>query len=232
MMQLILAKAQGMPQPQGPFEWPLLSKFPGQEDLLKWCQDMGPGTAILLMLLGTIYLLYGWAMFRGLILVNAAIIGGYVGVALGNRYGYPLAGGLLGGTVAGAATWPMMKWAVAVIGGVVGAALGGSVWLSAGYDTTYVWAGALTGLVGFGLFSFILFRASIIMYTSFQGAIMLAMGSLGMAFKYPDLAVKVSSSLSTQPFVLPLFVVLAVVLGLIYQQTHSPGDAGGPAGKR
>ncbi|MFI5380543.1 MAG: hypothetical protein ACHRHE_14700 [Tepidisphaerales bacterium] len=230
-MMLLLGKAAAAASDAAaaapsPFDFQPITRFPVQQDFLTWCQQMGTGSAILIIIMGIVYLLYGWSMFRGLILLNAVLIGAYVGVIVGSRYStYPLAGGLIGAVVAGVTTWPLMKWAVAVIGGLVGAILGASVWTAANLDSTYAWAGALTGLVGFGLFSFILFRASIIMYTSLQGAIMVLMGLLGLTFKYPDLAQKISNSLATQPLVFPIAVGVPVLLGLIYQQTHSPGES-------
>jgi hypothetical protein len=211
-----------------PFDFPTIDHFPMKQDLMQWCHSMGPGTAILISILGIVYLLYGWNMFKGLVLLNAVLIGGYIGVIMGNKYGdYPLAGGLIGAAVAGVVSWPLMKWAVAVIGGLVGAVLGGAVWQTMDYSPVYVWAGALIGLITFGLISFIIFRASVIMYTSFQGGLMLSMGLLGLAFKYPDLSSKLTSSMNTQPLMLPIFVAVAVVLGLIYQQTHGSDSGGG-----
>jgi hypothetical protein len=91
----------------------------------------------------------------------------------------------------------------------------------------------MSGLVGFGLFSFILFRGSLIMYTSLQGAAMLITGLLSLAFKYQELAPKVTGGLNSQPMMLPLSVLIPAMLGLIYQQTHSapvPGGGGGGGG--
>jgi hypothetical protein len=230
-MMLLLGKAAAAASnaaavAPSPFDFQPITRFPAQQDFLTWCQQMGTGSAILIVIIGVVYLMYGWTMFRGLVLLNAMLIGAYVGVLVGSRYStYPLAGGLIGAVVAGITTWPLMKWAVAVIGGLVGAVLGASVWMAAGLEPTYSWAGALTGLVGFGLFSFILFRASIIMYTSLQGATMVVMGLLGLTFKYPELAQKVTSSLATQPLMFPIAVGVPVLLGLIYQQTHSTGES-------
>jgi hypothetical protein len=124
-----------------------------------------------------------------------------------------------------------MKWAVAVMGGIVGAFAGASVWMTVrGLDPHYAWAGAMTGLVGFGLFAFILFRGSIIMYTSLQGSLMVVAGVLGLVFKYPDFTTRVSQSLSKQPLLLPVLVLIATALGLIFQQTHSTGDAAPASG--
>ncbi|MGA2501294.1 MAG: hypothetical protein ABSH20_26440 [Tepidisphaeraceae bacterium] len=234
-MMLLLAKtaaaaANTTAAAPSPLDFEPITRFPVQQDFLTWCHQVSTGSAILIMLAGVVYLMYGWKMFRGLILLNAVLIGAYIGVIVGSRYAtYPLAGGLIGAAIAGITTWPLMKWAVAVIGGLVGAVLGASVWMAADLDPAYAWAGALTGLVGFGLFSFILFRASIIMYTSLQGAIMVVMGLLGLAFKYPEMAQKVSTSLTSQPLMLPIAVGVPVLLGLIYQQTHSQGESGPPA---
>jgi hypothetical protein len=207
-----------------------ITRFPGQRDLLSWCQDMGPGTAILLILVGMVFLLYGWSIFKPLVTLNAIVLGGYLGALIGQRYGgHMLAGGLIGSIAAAATTWPLMKWAVAVMGGIVGAFAGASVWLTInGLDPHYAWAGAMTGLVAFGLFSFILFRGSIIMYTSLQGSLMAVAGVLGLIFKYPDFTTRVSQSLSKQPLLLPVLVVIAAGMGLIFQQTHS-GAGGGDA---
>ncbi len=207
-----------------------IRQFPGQTDLLTWCREMGVGTAILLVLIGVVYLLYGWSIYRPLITLNAAILGGYIGVIAGQRMGdYELAGGLVGAIVAAAIAWPLIKWAVAVLGGVCGAIVGASIWKMCGQDPTFAWAGAMTGMVGFGMFSFILFRGSIIMYTSLQGGMMLVVGMLGLGYSYPALAKSLGTHLTTQPLALPLAVLVPTILGLIYQQTHSAGGGGAPA---
>lgn len=214
------------------FEFQPIKDFPGQGDLLTWCQEMGAGTGILFMLLGAVYLLYGWAMFKPLVMLNAAIIGGYVGAVLGERLGSPLTGGVLGAMTSAAITFPLMKWAVAVLGGICGALVGASVWRTVSLDPSFAWAGAMTGLVGFGLFSFILFRGSVIMYTSLQGAIMVIIGVLGVAFKYQEIAPKIASSMNTTPLALPIAVLIPTILGLIYQQTHSGGGDAAPDKKK
>ena len=53
-----------------PFE--PMSRYPEQGDLLNWCLNMGLGTGILLMLIGAVYLMYGWSLHKGLVTLNAA----------------------------------------------------------------------------------------------------------------------------------------------------------------
>jgi hypothetical protein len=117
------------------------------------------------------------------------------------------------------------------MGGIYGALLGVSVWRAVGLPPELCWAGAAIGLVGFGLISFILFRGSIMMYTSLQGSVMLVFGLLGLIFKYPDLAPRVLAQTNTRPFLLPLCIFVPALVGLIYQQSAWAAPAGGPPKK-
>lgn len=200
--------------------------WPRQMDLITWCQNMDPAAAMLLLLVGAVYLLFGWYFFKTLVLVNAVALGGYLGAVIGFKAGSMMLGCLLGAVIAGAITWPLMKWAVAVMGGLCGAVLGATVWAAAGQDMQYAWAGAMTGLVGFGMLSFILFRGSIIMYTSLQGAAMIVLGLLGMLFRY-SIAPSLANSLTSHSFLLPMTVLLPAVAGLIYQHRSTPVDESG-----
>jgi hypothetical protein len=112
------------------------------------------------------------------------------------------------------------------MGGIFGMLLGASVWRSLGLDPAYAWAGGLSGLIFFGMLSFVLFRGSVMMYTSLQGAVMLVFGLLGMIYKYQGIAQQVTDNLSLKPFILPICIFVPTLMGLIYQQTQYPG---GPA---
>src|SRR5947207_931541 len=89
--------------------------WPAQGDLISWCQSMTPGAATLLVIFGLVYLLFGWYIFKILVTLNAAVIGAYIGTFLGGKAGAPTPGALIGGFVAAALTWPLMKWAVAIM---------------------------------------------------------------------------------------------------------------------
>lgn len=193
-------------------------------DLLTWCQTMSPGMAALLVLAGVIYLLFGFYLFKVLITVNAGIMGGYLGAVIGAKFDAALAATILGAFICAAICWPLMKWAVAVMGGLVGAAIGAGIWRSAGLDPGFAWAGAMTGLVGFGMLSFILFRGSIMMYTSLQGAVMLVFGILGLIYKYHQLAPQVTNGLTVNALVMPMTILIPAIIGVIFQQANSPAE--------
>ena len=214
-----------------PAEWPEWfrppSHWPSQSDLLNWCQHMSPGLAALLILLGVVYLIFGFKIFKGLVMLNAAAVGAAIGLALGQRTEMGLALMVLCGFVAAAITWPLMKWAVAVMGGLAGALLGATMWQTFGLDPTFAWSGALSGLILFGLLSFILFRGSVTMYMSLQGAAMLIFGLLGMVDKYEQVAPKITSAMTMKPFLLPMAIIIPAIIGMLYQQSDGASAAPG-----
>jgi hypothetical protein len=208
--------------------FPLPSHWPAQTDLLQWCQTMSPGAAAILILAGIVYLLCGYYIYKWLVTLNALLVGAYVGAVVGAHFfDTAAAGAIVGGFTAGAITWSMMKYAIAAMGGIFGALLGASIWRQAGLDPAFAWSGAMTGLVAFGLFAFVVFRGSIIMYTSLQGAVMLVFGLLGMIYKYQEVAPRVTTNMNARAFILPLCVFIPAMIGLIYQQTRYPEAGGG-----
>ena len=207
----------------------LPTNWPAQTDLLTWCQNMGPLVAAVLVIGGLIYLLFGVHAFKALIMLNAALIGAFLGGCMGQRTGAVITGAAIGGFTAAAVTWPLMKYTVALMGGLYGALLGAAIWHQAGLEGEFAWAGALTGLVFFSMLSFILFRGSIMMYTSLQGSVMLVFGILGLLFKYQDVAPKVFDMLAARPSIMPIAIFVPAIIGLIYQQSEY-GAAAAPAG--
>ncbi len=211
--------------------WPMLPHHvPAQGDLLTWAQNMGPAMAALLVLAGIIYLAFGVYFYRGLVTLNAALAGVYIGGLLGDRFGNSLAGAMVGGCAAAAIVWPGMKYAVAAMGGIFGMLLGASLWRSMNLEPDYAWAGGMMGVIFFGMLSFILFRGSIMMYFSLQGSVMLVFGILGMIYKYQGVAKDVTQHLSLKPFILPMCIFVPAVVGLIYQQTQYPATPAGVGG--
>ncbi|MGB7157709.1 MAG: hypothetical protein WBD40_06560 [Tepidisphaeraceae bacterium] len=217
--------------------------WPGQTDLITWCNNMGPGLATILVIGGIVYLVFGVYLYKALITINLAVVGAYLGALIGFKTGGSAAmipWALIGAFCFAALTWPLMKYAVAVMGGLYGFLLGAAIWRTGGLEARYAWAGGGMGLIGFGMLSFILFRGSIMMYTSLQGSVMLVFGLLGLIFKYQSLSPKLLASLTSQPIVLPLSIFIPTVLGLIYQQTQfgaaaesgGGGGGGGGGGKK
>ena len=222
------AAAAAAAHPAGWLNFP--AHWPAQTDLRVWFHEMGSAVALLLILLGLVYLLFGFHLFKPLVLLNAAFVGAMVGVFVSGKTGGPLPSGILGGFVAAAATYPLMKWAVALMGGLFGAILGFTLWRTFGLEAGFAWTGGCMGLIACGLLCFIVFRGSVMAYTSLQGSVMLVFGILSLVYKYQGLAPRLAQSLEMKPFMLPMTIFIATILGLIYQQNSSFGAAPAPGG--
>lgn len=222
---LLAAAAKAKPATTQAWLPVLPQNWPAQTDLLTWCQTMGPGEACILVILGIIYLLFGYAIFRALVTLNAMAAGAYLGAIMGKSANAMAAGGFIGAVIAAAITFPLMKYAITIMGGIFGAALGASLWRQGNLQPDLCWAGALSGLILFGMLSMIIFRGSVIMYTSLQGSVMLVFGILGLLYKYQTMAPDVTDCFAKRNFLLPTIVLLPTIIGLLYQQSMHPAAA-------
>ena len=217
------AGAAAHPLTQLPTHWPM------QGDLLAWCHDTSPGVAVLLVIGGIVYLLFGFYIFKVLVTLNAALLGAYFGVIVGESSGTSIPAAIVGALLAAAATWPAMKYAVAIMGGIFGGLLGATVWRLCNVDPNFAWSGAMTGVVFCGLLSFLLFRQCIMTYTSLQGSVMLVFGILALIFKYDQISSSLTHSFEIKPFLLPLSIFIPTLVGFIYQQAMFPSGTSAPA---
>ena len=205
--------------------------LPNYDDVMKWCHGMDPGSAALLLILGAVFLLFGFTIYRALIALTAAILGAYLGFGLTEKMqNMALIGLSVGAVIFGAMAWVWTNWVAAVIGAVIGGLLGSAIWQMAGLNPAFAWSGALTGAVFLGLLCFLLFRISVILYTSLQGAVMLAFGGLGMAYRYDAAGQFVDARMKAWPMLLPATVMALMLCGIGYQYMKAPTGGGGGGG--
>jgi hypothetical protein len=197
-----------------------MTHWPAEADLLTWCQNMHAGTAVALILLGLVYLAFGYYLFKALVTLNLAFLGAYLGHSMTHNTTAPWTGAVFGAFVAAALAWPLMKYAVALTGGLLGAVAGASIWRVANLPPDLHWAGALVGMVALGMISFVIFKHSVMLFLCLQGAVMLALGALGISYKYQSLAPDITRHFTGQPFLLPLAICVPMLIGMIFQHSH------------
>jgi hypothetical protein len=207
-------------------------ELPSQGQILNYVLSVGWLSAIMLVICGVVYLAYGWKIFKVLVIVNAGfvgvLVGAYLGAAYSNVHGgrhMVLIGGVTGAILLAAISWPLMKYAVSIMGGLAGSFLGYGLWH---YLTTildkpelnkHAWVGALFGLVVLGMFAFIIFRLTVIIFTSVQGAVMAVTGLLAMILKYQPITLELQNRLTTNPHLTPLLVAVPAIIGFAIQHT-------------
>lgn len=206
--------------------------LPSQKSLIDSLVHSELFLPIAVMVLGVLILLFGFKAYRALVVFNCIALGFWIGAMLGERAQVTTVAAVIGAVMMGAISWPLMKYAVAVCGGVVGAVVGMVVWAYFDLPLGLVWAGGLTGLVLLGMLSFILFKASVILFSCIQGAAMLVLGCSALLIRYTPWQSDISRGIG-KPIMVPMIVLAIAVLGIIWQQQKHgllDGGAGGGGG--
>jgi hypothetical protein len=177
---------------------------------------------------GLVCLLQGYKLYKWVVVTLALALGGAIGYQLGQHIqAEVIVAGCLGVLLAVVA-WPFMKFAVAAAGGFAGAVIGANAWsaladqINANSQTLSVpadahWAGALMGLLFFGMLSFILFELSVVVFTSFSGSMLLVMGAIALLLHVPAWQDAVGNSLKASPLIVPVLVIVPAMIGLVIQ---------------
>jgi len=213
-----------------------LTEIPSQSQLVQMLMDLaqhqyGAVLAVLLFTSGLVYMLQGWKIFKILVVVNVAAFGALAGNYLGE-----LAGGtntwvytsIAGALLLGGLAWPLMKYAVSLLGGLFGAIVGYSLWLYVAEAVrrpeiaNYAWVGAIVGLITLGLLAFVILKFVITFVTSLQGAVMVVGGVLTMLLKF--LADSLEVPLKTNSHLALVLIGVPTIIGFVFQTTWSkPG---------
>ncbi|MBI9016233.1 MAG: hypothetical protein JEZ07_03120 [Phycisphaerae bacterium] len=170
------------------------------------------------LVFASIYLFYGWRLFKVLVVINFALIGLLIGKFAGQQAGSPMWGGILGTVAAALLAWPFMKVGVALLGATAGAILGAALWWATPLNNDLCWSGALAGFVAGGLLAFSSYKVSIMLFTSLQGAVFLASGMLILLYDCPNLTSFISNSVNKHVFIVPAMVIVPTFFGVMFQK--------------
>ncbi len=203
-------------------------EMPSQAEFLDQLGGIGMFQAVLLLASGLVYLLYGWKVFKILVMVNAAVLGAIVGLRVGMYFqdkgpNVPLLAACAGGVLLGLLALPLIKYAVSLMGGLAGALLGYWAWI-AGCRLTdhldllrYAWVGSGVGLMLLGVLAFLIFRFTVIVFTSFQGAVLTITGLLAVLVQFDAPRASITAAFKADEHVLPVLVLLPAFFGLLFQ---------------
>jgi len=172
---------------------------------------------VLFIPVGLVSLLYGLKLFKGMVVVYAAMVGVLAGWLTAARFALSETIGMIGGAVVlGLLAWPLFKVAVSIFGGVAGGLLGAMVvfWLD---KPVYVLIAGGIGLVLGFILALVIFRAVIIFMTSVLGAVLVVLGVVGLVMAVPSVREAVITGIEAKRFLLPVLIGVPAVIGAIYQ---------------
>lgn len=201
------------------------------EQLMPHLQSMSMVWAIVFLTGGLVCMLNGYKFYKPVTVVLALLMGASVGYAFGIKIKAEahIVAGCLGALMA-VACMPLMKYAVAVMGGLTGSFIGANAWTSLsklmvekgqnGPAPEHAWIGALIGLVIFGMLAFVLFKLSVVMFTSVSGSTLAVMGGMALLLQVPEWRQSVTRGLESHTIIMPMLVMAPALIGLILQQAR------------
>jgi hypothetical protein len=207
-------------------------------------QALGAVWAVVFVIVGVLCMFNGYKFYRLATVSVALFLGMFAGYWFGGKIGAPyIVAGCLGVLLATLA-FPLMKYAVAVFGGLSGAFIGANLWSGVAHAINVIasenagaarsvipadeyWLGALLGLLICGMLAFILFKLSVVMFTSVSGSTIAVMGVLALLLSFEPWRETVSEGLKASQLVIPLLVFVPAAIGLILQEVNSGGLTAG-----
>jgi hypothetical protein len=200
---------------------PILDSLWGQVTTLSWLQ------AVIAISFGIVYLLYGWRIFKLLVVICFGLAGLFIGINIGSRLGSEILGGIAGLVILAGVSIPLMRWAVCILGAIAGGIITSGIWYAIELPERYMPAGTIIGIVAGGMISFIVLRVAVMLFTSFGGGILVITGLLALVHLYEvnhTSSETVKTMLYNRHWFLPALLIAPTIIGIIVQNKFVKGS--------
>lgn len=225
---LLLAQGDGQRSPLEVFHGAVarLDILTHPDELLTALANIHMVWAAVLVVTGGLCVLNGYRWHKYVIVLCAFLGGLGLGHLLSKQMGESrivmAAIGLLCAVIA----TPLLRFAVAIFGGLTGAFIGANAWTAFSNSPDAHLAGAGMGFIALGLAAFIMYRLVIVLFTSIGGAAMGVLGAITLMLHVPSWDEAIRKSLEANDMLLPLLVTVAAVTGLVLQHSQITGKGG------
>lgn len=182
--------------------------------------------ACMIVVVGALCVLNGYRWHKWVVIVLAAMLGLGLGHVLSQRMGKSIVVAIALGVLFATVATPMLRWTVAIFGGLTGAFLGAHAWTLANASPSDAqWAGASMGFIAMALLSFVVFRLVVVAFTSIGGGAMVVLGSITLLMHVPQWQDDIKHSLTSNQHLIPLLVTVAAVAGFVIQESRVRGES-------
>ena len=205
-----------------------LDIFAQPDKLLDSLSKMPLVVASVVFVVGVLCTLNGYKWHKWVVIALAFLLGLGIGHILSQQMGKSIIVAVALGVLFATVATPMLRWTVAIFGGLTGAFLGANAWtLTNASPHDAQWAGACMGFIALALLSFVVFRLVVVLFTSIGGAAMIVLGGITLLMQVPGWEPTVRNSLSTNQHLIPLLVTAAALAGFVIQESRVRGSGGG-----
>jgi len=186
--------------------------------------------ALVLVPAGVAFLLWGFRLYRWLVVLAFVGVGIVAGVAAAEYFRFNQSIGIIAGSVVlGVLAWPLYKAAWGLLGGgvfaVVMTAVAGDWGIQGPVQLVLI---AIVAFVAGGALTVLLMRPLIIIITSLVGVLFLHEGAFSLIRPWPDLAGAVLQTVQVHPYLHAAGVLILAAVGSVMQVV----DTGGKKKKR
>src|SRR5688572_5682267 len=177
--------------------------------------------ACMTVVVGALCVFNGYRWHKWVIIVLAFMAGLGIGQLLSQRMGKSVVVAIAVGVLCATVATPMLRWTVALFGGLTGAFLGAHAWtLANATPVNAQWAGAGMGFIAMAMLSFLVFRLVVVAFTSIGGAAMVVLGSIALMLHVPAWQDGLKEGLTRNQALIPLLVTVAAVAGFVIQESR------------
>ena len=195
------------------------------ERLLEMLTGVPLVASCMIVVVGALCVFNGYRWHKWVVVVLALMAGLGLGHLLSQRMGKSLVVAIAVGVLFATVATPMLRWTVALFGGLTGAFLGAHAWTLANASPQDAqWAGASMGFIAMALLSFVVFRLVVVAFTSIGGAAMVVLGSIALLLHVPTWQDGLRESLTRNQTLIPLLITVAAVAGFVIQESRNRGN--------
>jgi hypothetical protein len=194
--------------------------FTSVPDWMTFLEHADPLIGVPLVLGGLALMAFGWRLWRLCVALTFGLAGYVLGVLVA---GDSPDGGLLalgGALVFSTASLGPTRYAVALLGGLVGAGVLTAVIHSLGLEGPPLWVAGGLLLIGFTALSAINRRHVIILLTAFEGSLLFLSGSTALLSAMPGMIDAMKNLAAISVIVVPFFLLVPTTMSFFYQASE------------
>ncbi len=189
--------------------------------------SLGLPAALTFISFGVVCIMYGWRVFKVLVVISFALIGLVLGVAASQRIkgeNHEVLCGIIGLVLLTILSLPLMRWAVSLLGAAAGGVLAAGAYYASTLPERYVILGALVGVVAGGMISFIVFKVAIMLFSSLGGGALMVIGTFALLHHYPPTTEAMRQVFFGTKWFLPVCLFIPTAIGIIIQNKMIKGS--------
>lgn len=173
--------------------------------------------AVIFILVGIACILNGYKWHKGVVVLLAGMSGIWAGQIIGLQVGDGLIAAACLSVLFAVLAWPLLKYSVALFGGLAGAFAGANLWTALDLPSEQHKFGALIGLLVIGMLTFLAFRVVVVLTTAIGGASLLVFGGLAALMHVDSWHTAIVNRLTNNDLMVPILAASAAAISAVIQ---------------